>query len=358
MKRNIWWLSVIGIIILLLIILIAFATGNSNEDISKKSKRAKMSIAVDAIIAQPSLLVNSISVTGSLVAFDEVELKSETSGRIVSLNLDEGNHVKEGTLLVQLFNDDLQAQMKKLQAQHQMQQQIVNRQGELLKVNGISQDDYDQSVFQLNALSAEIEIQKTMIRKTQVLAPFDGVIGLRHVSLGAIVNSSTFLATIRSEDKLKLDFQVPEKYGSLIKPGMNVQFTMYNRETVYKATVIATERKIDANNRNLKIRALVVSKAEELIPGAFANITLSLSENPNAMLIPTQSVIPQEKLKKVIVAKNGKAHFVTVVTGVRKETTIEIVDGIQPGDTVIRTGILFLKEGDLLTYQSVTSAEL
>ncbi len=358
MKRIVGWLIILGIIILILILFISFNFGKSHETQSKKNIRTKSSIPVDAFIAQPSLLVNSIMVTGSLVAYDEVELKSETSGRIVYLNLDEGKHVKEGTLLVELFNEDLHAQMKKLHAQHQMQQQIVNRQGELLKVNGISQDAYDQSVFQLNALTAEIEVQKSSIRKTQVLAPFSGVIGLRQVSLGAIVNSSTVFATIRSEDNLKLDFQVPEKYGSLIKPNMNVQFTMYNRGIEYHALVIATEREIDANNRNLKVRAQVTSKAEELIPGAFANVTLTLYTDPKALLIPTQAIIPKEKSKNVIVAKNGKAHFVTIETGVRKESFIEVIEGIQPGDTVIRTGILFLKEGDQLTYQSITSTQL
>jgi len=155
-----------------------------------------------------------------------VDLKNEVAGRVVMINLPEGKFVKKGTLPVKLFDDDLQSQLKKLQSQLAIQQQIYKRQSELLKVNGITQNDYEQSGLQLNSLKADIEVEKTLIRKTEVLAPFDGVIGLRNISVGAIVTPSTLLATIRTANKLKLDFFVPEKYSSKIRPGMKVKFTM------------------------------------------------------------------------------------------------------------------------------------
>jgi len=356
MKKNI----ICGLVIVIASLLIfPSCSPDKPQAATKKSTlRGKGTLAVDGVIVKSSLLVNTIYVTGSLLSFDEVELKSEISGRVVKINLPEGQAVKKGTLLVKLFDDDIQADMGKLQAELEIQKQIVNRQTELLKINGISQADYDQSILQLSSIKAEIEVQKTLIRKTEVLAPFDGIIGLRYISPGAIVNSSTLLASLRTEDKIKLDFSVPEKYGSAIKPGMKVHFTMYNHDTDYDASVIATEHEIDAATRNLRVRALVNEKSDELIPGAFANVYLSLSENPNALMVPTQAIIPNERDKTVIVAKNGKAHFVNVKTGIRKASTIEIVTGIQPGDTIIRNGILFLKEGDKLVYKSVTTDSL
>ncbi len=320
---------------------------------SYRSNNARPVTKVDGVIVNPSILIDDISVSGSLMAYEEVELKNEVAGRVVMINLPEGKRVKKGTLLVKLYDDDLQAGLKKLEIQLAIQKKIHERQSELLKVNGISQNDYDQTGLQLNSLQADIEIQKVLIRKTEVLAPFDGVIGLRNISVGAIVTPSTLLATIRSEDKLKLDFSVPEKYSTEIHPGMQVDFTLSNDDRHYQATVIATEEGIDPLTRNLKVRAVVDNKSKHLIPGAFTDVELQLNEKKNALLIPTQAIIPQEQGEEVIVARNGKAHFTDVRTGIRKESTIEITNGLQPGDTIIITGLLFLKEGSPLIFSSV-----
>lgn len=322
------------------------------------SARQKEQAKVDAYIVKPSLLIDEISVSGSLLAFEEVELKNEVAGRIVFLNLPEGKQVKKGTLLVKLFDDDLQAGLKKLQIQLAIQEKIHERQSELLKVNGISQNDYDQTGLQLNSLKADIEVQKVLIRKTEVLAPFDGVIGLRNVSIGAEVTPSTLLATIRSEDKLKLDFSVPEKYSSEIKPGMKIMFTMSNDDSQYEATVMATEQGIDVSTRNLKVRAVLDNQDEHLLPGAFTDVNLKLNEKKDALLIPTQALIPSDQNKSVILARNGKAHFVDVKTGVRRASNIEITQGLQAGDTIITTGILFLKEDSKLSFATVKSDSL
>jgi membrane fusion protein (multidrug efflux system) len=359
MTRNSKWLyvSIVLVIIVFLGFILLKPKGKDNQ--SSKSKthglKEKQQAKVDAFVVKPSLLIDEISVSGSLLAYEEVELKNEVAGRVVSINLPEGKQVKKGTLLVKLFDDDLQAGLNKLNIQLTIQEKIHERQSELLKVNGISQNDYDQTGLQLNSLRADIEVQKVLIRKTEVLAPFDGVIGLRNISVGAEVTPSTPLAIIRSEDKLKLDFSVPEKYSSEIKPGMKIDFTMSNDETQYEATVMATEQGIDVSTRNLKVRAVVDNKSEHLLPGAFTDVNLKLSEKQNALLIPTQAIIPSAQNKSIIVAKHGKAHFTIVKTGVRRASNIEITDGIQPGDTIIITGILFLKEGSKLSYSTVTT---
>jgi membrane fusion protein (multidrug efflux system) len=356
MKNKVKWIS-----LLVAITIHTFTSCNSNKSESKdpnlKSKE-KPQTKVDAFVVRPSLLVDEISVSGSLLAYEEVELKNEIAGRVVLVNLPEGQFVKKGTLLVKLFDDDLQANLKKLQTQLAIQEKNYQRQTELLKVDGISQNEYDQTFLQVNSLKAEIEVQQSQIRKSVVLAPFDGIIGLRNISEGAQVTASTHLATIRMEDKLKLDFSVPEKYSSEIKPGLKVKFTVHGKDKQYDATVIATEGGIEATTRNLKVRAIVNSKSNELVSGGFTNILLNLGENKNAVMIPTQAIIPQERNKSVIIAKNGLAHFVTVQTGTRRASNIEITDGINPGDTIIITGLLFLKEGAKLSYSTVNTDPL
>lgn len=349
-KKSTLWIAIVMLALVAFFLKLAFTKSDEKD---KRGDKGKVEKKIDAIIVKPSLLINEISVSGSLLAFEEVELKNEVAGRVVKINLPEGKFVKKGTLLVKLFDDDLQSSLHKLTTQLAIQQKIYNRQSELLKVNGISQNDYDQTGLLLNSLKADIEVEKTLIRKTEVLAPFDGVIGLRNISIGAIVTPSTLLSTIRTANKIKLDFSVPEKYSSVISTGMKVKFKMSNNDKTYDATVIATEQGINVGTRSLKVRALVNSSARELVSGAFANVTLRLSENHNALMIPTQTIIPEEENKSVIVARNGKAHFINVQTGIRKASDIEITDGLQPGDTVITSGLLFLKEGGKLQYATI-----
>lgn len=345
--------TLIAAILLLLTIFFLYIGFIKSTD-KKQDSKEKVQKKVDAFVVKPSLLISEITVTGSLLAYDEVELKNEVAGRVVLINLPEGKFVKKGTLLVKLYDDDLQATMKKLQSQLAIQEQIYKRQTELIKVSGISQNDYEQTLLQVNNIKADIAEEKALLRKMEVRAPFDGIIGLRNISIGAVINTSTLLATIRTSNKLKLDFFVPEKYGAEISAGMKVKFTMYNEGKLYDATVIATERGIDNTTRNLKVRALINASSKELIPGAFANVQLKLGDNPNALMIPTQAVIPQEGDKSVILARKGKAHFVTIKTGIRKASKVEVTEGLEPGDTVITSGILFLKEKSKLSYSTIT----
>jgi len=256
-------------------------------------------------------------------------------------------------LLVKLFDGDLQAQLRKSETQLKIAESTRVRQAELLKISGISQSDYDQTELQVISIKNDIELMKVSIKKTEVLAPYDGEIGLRNISIGAQVTTSTALATIREVDKLKLDFSVPEKYSNIISKGGKLKFMVQGDETKYDAIVMASEQSIDASTRNLKVRAVVNKNSASLIPGAFANVELSLGERPQALMVPTQAIIPTERDKKLIVVKGGKAVFVAVKTGVRESANIEVSEGIAPGDTVVTTGILFLKPGAVVRFSKI-----
>ena len=168
-KKTTVWIAVIIILIIAFFLRLAFTT--SSDKGNKRDMKGKSQLNVDAYIVSPSLLINEISVTGSLLAYEEVELKNEVAGRVVFINLPEGKFVKKGTLLVKLFDDDLQSTLHKLESQLAIQQQIYKRQTELMKVNGISQNDYEQTGLLLNSIQADIEVEKTLIRKTEVKWP-------------------------------------------------------------------------------------------------------------------------------------------------------------------------------------------
>jgi len=322
----------------------------------KKKKGGKDSSSIsfiEGVVLKTSVVDETIGISGTLRPFEETVLQPDMSGRVVMLNLPEGQLVKKGTMLVKIFDADLQAQLLKTQTQYQIGKEILDRQAELLKVDGISQVEYDQQALIVSSAKNDIDLLKAQISKSEVLAPYDGMIGLRNISLGAQVTPSTPLATIRESDKMKLDFAVPGKYSTLIHKGTKVKFSVEGDDNKYDAEVIATEEGIDQNTRNLKARAVVTAHARALTPGAYANVELRLNENHNTLMVPTQSIIMNERKKSVIVCKAGKAVFVPIQTGMRQSGNIEVLSGLNAGDTVVTTGVLFIKPDMKLEFAKV-----
>ena len=340
-------------LVFFLVLLIIIGTSCSGNKKKKEGKETASISFIEGYVVTPSVVDETIGISGTLLPFEETVMMPEMPGRVVMLNLPEGQFVKKGTVLVKIFDEDLQAQLKKALNQYAIGKQILDRQAELLKVDGISQVEYDQQELQVTSIKDDIDLLKAQISKTVVLAPYDGVIGLRNISLGAQVTQSTALATIRESDKLKLDFAVPGKYSSMIHSGTQVKFKVEGDTTRYSAEVIATEEGIELITRNLKARAVVTTHAPSLTPGAYASVELRLNENHNALMIPTQAIIMKERSKSVIVCKGGKAVFVPILTGVRKAATIEVIQGLNAGDTVVTTGVLFIKPDMELKFAKV-----
>jgi len=327
----------------ILVLAVIFGTSCAGGKKNKEEKGTTSISFIEGFVVKPSVVDETIEISGTLRPFEETTLMPEMPGRVVMLNLPEGQFVKKGTMLVKIFDLDLQAQLNKAENQYAIGKKILDRQAELLKVDGISQVEYDQQALQVASIKDDIDLIRAQISKTEVLAPYDGVIGLRNISLGAQVTQSTPLATIRESDKLKLDFAVPGKYSAMIHPGTKISFTVEGDTTSFNADVMATEEGIELNTRNLMARAIVTAHGPSLTPGAYATVVLRLNENHNALMVPTQSIIMKERNKSVIVCKRGKAVFTPIQTGIRQAAAIEVTQGLKVGDTVVTTGVLFIK---------------
>lgn len=300
-------------------------------------------LRVDGFIVKLQPFQENIEVPGNIVANETTEIHPEVSGRIVQLNVVEGRYVSKGALLAKLYDGDLVAQLRKVQVQLELAKKTEERQAQLLKIQGISQQDYDISLLQVNNLNADIGILQTSIAKTVVRAPFSGKIGLNKVSPGAYVSPASVIATISQTDQLKLDFTIPEKYTGQIKLGQQVTFTIEGAKKGFAAKVVATEANLVESTRTLTVRAAIAGKDDALIPGAFAKVQLSFDPNPNTILVPTQAVLPQARGKKVILYKGGTAVFADIKTGVRDSARVQVTEGLQEGDTIIVTGLLSVR---------------
>ncbi len=338
----------------ILLALLVSSCGKDKKPELSAPKPAGLSVSsVEGYVARPTALSENITASGTLVPAEETELHPEASGRVTFINLPEGKVVRKGQLLLKVFDEDLKTQLRKLETQKKQAEITEQRLGELLKVKGVSQQEYDLASLQVQTLTSEMDLVRINSSKTELRAPYDGIIGLRQISPGAYVTPATAITTIRAISALKLDFSVPEKYSASLRPGQKVSFTVEGGTTPHSAIVLATEQSIQAESRNLQVRATVQGNSRDLLPGTFAEVSLSLGNKASALLIPSQAIIPQARDKKVIVSKNGKATFVTVKTGVRQAGQVEITDGIQPGDTVAITGMLFLRPDMPVTFSKV-----
>lgn len=324
----------------------ATSCGGKKKDsptVQKQAGAKPPPMRVDGFIVTPEPFQESLEIPGTIVANEVAEIHPEVSGRIVQLNVVEGRYVSRGAVLAKLYDGDLRAQLNKIQVQLALAQKTEERQAQLLKIQGISQQDYDISLLQVNSLKADIGILQTSIAKTVVRAPFSGKIGLNKISPGAYVTPASVIAVINQTDDLKLDFTVPEKYSGMMKAGQSVKFTIEGSNKDFNARVVATEANLMENTRSLTVRAAVQGKDDALLPGAFAKVTLNLDPEPNAILVPTQAILPQARGKKVILFKGGTAVFSDVVTGTRDSARVQIREGVQAGDTVVVTGLLSLR---------------
>lgn len=294
-------------------------------------------------IVKTGTVSEPLQLAGSLLPLEETEIHTEVSGRVVGLYINEGASVNKGTLLVKLFDGDLQAQLKKLEVQFQIAQKTEERNNELLKLNGISQQDYDLSFLQVSNIKADIELMKTNISKTEIRAPFNGKIGFRNISTGAYLTPATVITTIRQVNQLKLQFSVPEKYTSKIKLGQLISFSTAGSAKKFIAKVYATESTVSETTRGMNVRCLVQQGDASLVAGAFAKVDMDFAKNDNAILVPSQAILPQARGKKLILYKDGIAKFVDVQTGIRDSANIEIINGVTPGDTIVTTGLLGLR---------------
>ena len=302
-------------------------------------------VSVDAVVIKPKVLISDIEVPGSLLANESTEVRPEVSGKLVQLNVKEGRFVSKGALLAKLYDGDLQAQKRKLEVQLKIAEQTENRQAQLLKIQGISQQDYDLSLLQVHNLNADIDIINEAIRKTEIRAPFSGRLGFKNISPGAYITPSTIICTVSQVSQLKLQFTIPEKYSSEIKNGQSIDFTIDGSDKTFHATVSATEVYIEENTRSLSVRSIVKAADAVLVPGAFAKVKIQLGRNDNAIMVPNVAVVPIGRKKQVYLFKGGKAAVAEITTGVRNADNTEVLTGLNLGDSVITTGLLFLKPG-------------
>lgn len=319
-------------------------------------KSSKKILNVNAKVIKPQLLTDEYTTTGTLLPDEEVDLSFETSGKVIEINFEEGTPVKKGQLLAKVNDRQLQAQLQRLVSQLKLAEDRVFRQNALLERDAVSKEAYEQVKTDLATLNADIEIVKANIALTELRAPFDGVIGLRQISVGTYASPTTIVAKLTKIVPLKVQFAVPERYAKQIRKGTNLDFRLEKIEgklESFSAKVYAVESTIDPSAHQITARALYPNTNRTLLPGRFASVLLKKEEIPDAIVIPTEAIVPEMGKDKVFLYKSGKAEPVEVTTGIRTAGEVQIVKGLQVGDTILTSGTLQLRLGLPVTLDNI-----
>lgn len=306
-------------------------------------------LRVEVYEVRPKVVQEAIVATGELRADEEVDLRAEESGRVVKLSFREGQKVKAGDLLVKINDEDLVAERRRLEVQKDLAQTREQRSKTLFDEGTLSQDRYDEANGRLLVLKAQLAQIDAEIRKTEIRAPFSGVIGLREVSEGSYLTSATSIARLQNLDPIKLDFAIPEKYVGSIARGDSVEFTVAGQARTFSGKVYAVEPRIDAATRTVRVRARAANPGGELFPGAFAKVRLVLAEQDDALMVPAIALVPGLEATTVYVVESGSGGDVVspraVEIGRRTEDRVQILSGLEAGDRVVVSGVQQVRPG-------------
>ncbi|WP_309640870.1 efflux RND transporter periplasmic adaptor subunit [Flavobacterium sp.] len=317
---------------------------NKNKEDNGKDKGGKNKVMkVSGVVVKLQTFDNNLSLSGAIEANEQVEIRSEVSGIVESINFQEGSNVSKGQLLFKVNDVELRAQLGQAKTKEGLASENERRAKLLLQKEAISQEEYDIARADLKSAQAQSQLIGAQIGKASVRAPFSGKIGLRSISPGTYITPTVLVANLVNSGKLKITFSIPEKYATQIKVNSNLNFTVANSPKNYSAKIYAIEPGIEATTRTLQVRAIAENSDGKLFPGTFANVELPLDIIKDAIVVPTEAIVPVQNGKKVFISDQGKAKEIMVETATRTDASILVLSGLKAGDTLITSGVMALK---------------
>ncbi len=311
---------------------------------AQKGREPVKSLKAEIYEVRREPFARTVPTVGTLRANESVTLVPELSRRLVKVTVEEGADVKKGDLLFRLDDSDLKAVLGEIDARLQLANTTKKRVDDLIESRAISRQEFDASTADLNVLEAQRATQVVELEKTEIRAPFDGRVGIRQASEGAYVSPATPLISVQDLSRIKVDFPLPERYSADVAKGSEFTFTVPGNGQIFKGIVAVIEPAISPETRSLMVRG-ICETPEGLLPGGFAEVSLSLDSGGDAILVPSQSIVPSQRGQGVYLIQDGKAKLQPVEIGARTAAKVQILQGLKPGDEVITTNLLRMRPG-------------
>ncbi|MFN4300075.1 MAG: efflux RND transporter periplasmic adaptor subunit [Thermaurantimonas sp.] len=324
------------------VLLISSGCENSSK---QKTTVNKPIIQVDYFIAASLKAEETFVTNAEVLPFEWVDITAEVAAKVQSIHFDEGKAVKKGDVLVKLDAEEALARMQSLEAQVELAEKNFNRTETLYKQGGVSAEEYETAKSRYQQLKADLSAARAIVNKHIIKAPFDGITGVRNFSPGTFVNPQQVLVKLWQTNLLKVEIDLPERYSGYVSPGDAVEIRSQFHPEGLIAKVYAIEPVIDKTLRSSKVRAKIANSDQKLIPGTFVKATLKLQNKGNALKIPAECIVPQLGKLIVYTIDSGLVKPKPVEISQRNPVFVEVVDGLQPGDTVIASGLQQIKPG-------------
>jgi membrane fusion protein, multidrug efflux system len=335
----------------------ASATGAGGGAADKGSGSAPAAVMVEAVTAATAPMPQTITAVGSLRSDESVTLRPEVAGRVNAIGFQEGRPVAKGVTLVKLDPAINEAEVLQAKANLTLAQAKYDRAVDLQKQGFISGQAKDEAENNLKVMEASVALAAARLAKTEIRAPFSGVIGLRSVSIGDYVKEGQDMVNLESIDLLKVDFRVPEVYLKQVQVGQKLEVSLDALPgRSYEGMVSAINPLFDTAGRAIVIRAQVRNADTALRPGMFARVRLLTKDERDAVVLPEQALVPQGEDQYVFRIVDGKATRIKVELGQRRDGRVEVVKGITPGDSIVTAGQLKLRDGTPVTLTAVAKA--
>tara|TARA_R110000772_G_scaffold268571_1_gene396451 strand:- start:189271 stop:190344 length:1074 start_codon:yes stop_codon:yes gene_type:complete len=324
---------------------------------AEPAKKAK-TVAVEAVTLTPRPLVEAVSAIGTLQSNEAVIVRSEIDGRIVRIGFEEGQPVKQGDVLFRLDDTIFRAELAEAEARRALSQRTYER-AKKLEISGHSSAEaLDRALAQMRVDEASVTLSKARVEKMTIPAPFDGTVGLRHISVGDYVEAGKDLVNLENIDPIKVEFQIPERYLRVVRPdgAIRVSPDALPGET-FDGRIYAIDPRIDAGGRSVSIRARLTNERKVLRPGMFVRVSLIIDRNLEALVLPEEAVVRRGDKQVVFRIIDGAAVITPVTLGLRQTGFVEVVEGLNPGDVVVTAGHAKLREGSLVEINAPQGAK-
>lgn len=319
--------------------------GNQAAPAAGTKGAAPNAVVVEVARVVAESFADEVAAVGTLKSNESVVLRPEVSGRIAAIHFKDGAVVKRGALLLSLDAGIQEAELQQAKANLALARANQQRNEELFQKKFISQQSLDNSKAALKVQEAGVALAEAKLAKTRIRAPFDGVVGIRNVSVGDYVKEGEELVNVEDIATLKVDFRLPEAYLGRLQKGLRLDVTADALpSTPFQAVLEAVDPLVDAGGRSISCRALLPNRESQLRPGMFVRARLVFGEKTGALMVPEQAVVTGGQTR-VFRVEEGKAKAVPVQLGVRRNGRVEVLEGLREGDLVISAGQLKVRDG-------------
>lgn len=346
-----WYIFILSVVLLAIIKWLFISP--KKEAIENKPQNPV--VRVSATKVNLTEFSDEVTVSGTIMPSESVILQPEMSGKITGIFFQEGALVSAGQLLVKLNDSEWQAQRKKLKAQLSQAKIEAERNQKLLEARAISREILEASLLNAESLQADLELNAAQIAKTEIRAPFAGIIGNRQVSVGATINLSTQIAALYQNQSLKVKCHLPSAFRQGIKAGsvLMIKSGSGNQST---AKVYSIEPSADAVSGTFETRA-ILNSTSEVQSGDMVMVSVRKNTAVPAIRIPTGALMPMLKGNRVFIIKSGKAEPRDVIIGARNDSSVLVLSGLNDGDSLITGGLMFVKPGIAVKVSPKNSAK-